>query len=153
MPRPRPVADLLADALHGKPAEKRLREGRIWLNWHGAVGPQIAGHAQPISFRDGVLTVAVASAPWMQELNFLKRTIAERLNVLIGEPLVQEIYLKTGKVDPPRPPEPPPPLPLRELIPAERDRVAAEAAAIEDPELRAAFARLMSRHLALTPRR
>ncbi|WP_298439761.1 DUF721 domain-containing protein [Geobacter sp.] len=152
MPRPRPVADLLADALHGKPAEKRLREGRIWLHWHGAVGPQVASHAQPVSFRDGVLTVAVASAPWMQELNFLKRTIAERLNALVGEPLVREIYLKTGKIDQPPPPEPPSP-PLRELTPAERDRVATEAAAIEDPELRAAFARLMSRHLALIPRR
>ncbi|WP_236685565.1 DUF721 domain-containing protein [Geobacter pickeringii] len=150
MPRPRAVADLLADALRGKPAEKRLKEGRIWLHWEGAVGPQIAGHARPVSFRDGVLTVAVASAPWMQELNFLKRTLVERLNILIGEPVVREIFLKTGKIDKPQPPAPSPP-PLRELTVQELDRVATEAAAIDDPDLRAAFSRLMSRHLALTP--
>lgn len=149
MPRPRPVADLLADALRGKPAEKRLKEGRIWLHWDGAVGPQIAGHARPVSFRDGVLTVAVASAPWMQELNFLKRTLVERLNALIGEPVVREIFLKTGKIDQQSAPAPPPL--QRELTPQELDRVAAEAAAIDDPDLRAAFSRLMSRHLSLTP--
>lgn len=151
MAKPRAVADLLADALRGKPAERRLREGRIWVHWDEAVGEQIAGQARPAAFRDGVLTVVVASAPWMQELNFLKRSLVEKLNALIGEPVVREIYLKAGKIDAPPVPEPTQAPPARELTPAERDHVAAETAAIDDPELRASLARLMSRHIASTP--
>ena len=96
MKRPAPVSELLAAAFHGKPAEKRLKEGKIWLIWDAAVGPQIAGRARPVSFRDGILTVAVASAPWMQQLTFLKTGMIEKLNGRLGCELVREIYLKAG---------------------------------------------------------
>ena len=38
MRRPVAVADLLSSAFQGKPAEKRLKEGKIWLVWDAAVG-------------------------------------------------------------------------------------------------------------------
>jgi hypothetical protein len=38
MRRPMAVADLLSSAFLGKPAEARLKEGRIWLVWDRAVG-------------------------------------------------------------------------------------------------------------------
>jgi len=148
MPHPRPVADLLAEALRGKPAERRLKEGRIWLFWDEAVGERIAARARPVAFRDGTLTVVVANAPWMQQLNFLKGGIVERLNALLGSPVVRDIYLKAGTVEVPAeaPPEQHPP--GRQLTRAEQNFVATEAEAIEDPELREIISRLMAKHLA-----
>lgn len=151
MPRPRPVADLLMEALRGKPAERRLREGRIWLLWDEAVGERIAARARPVAFRDGTLTVAVANAPWMQQLNFLKGGIVEKLNVLLGGPVVQDIYLKAGTVESPVEALPERPCPVRQLTRAEQDFVTAEAESIEDPELRDIISRLMAKHLASTP--
>ena len=101
MKRPAPVADLMAAIFRGKPAEKRLEEGRIWLVWDAAVGRQIAAKARPVSFRDGTLTVAVVSAPWMQQLTFLKRGLQERLNAALGEPLVTDIYLRAANPETP----------------------------------------------------
>ncbi len=100
MKRPAPVADLMAAIFRGKPAEKRLEEGRIWLVWDAAVGRQIAAKARPVSFRDGTLTVAVVSAPWMQQLTSLKKGILEKLNERLGLEVVRDIYLKAGAPEP-----------------------------------------------------
>lgn len=150
MPRPRSVADLLAESLRGKPAERRLKEGRIWLLWEDAVGDRIASLARPVGFRDGTLTVAVANAPWMQQLNFLKRGIIEKLNTLLGSPVVREIYLKAGQAVPPIAPPVEHRPPLRELTGAEQEMVETETKSIEDPELRDIISRLMAKHLAST---
>jgi len=150
MPRPIAVADILANALRGKPLEKRLKEGRIWLIWDDTVGAQIAAKARPASFRSGVLTVMVASAPWMQQLTFLKSGIIEKLNARLGEELVQEIYLRAGKPEalhstPPQPKKQP-----RSLSATERLQIAEQTANIDEPGLRSAFARLLARHLTET---
>jgi len=145
------LSKLLADSFRGKPMEKRFGEVEIWRIWGEVVGDQIAAKAQPSRFTNGVLTVAVISAPWMQQLNFMKRDIAERLNEKLGEKLVVEIFLKAGK--PPAPdkteawvkPE------KRELTDEEKERIAATVAAVQDPQLRKQFAELLAQDLAHTP--
>lgn len=148
MKRPLPVADLMAAMFRGKPAEKRLEEGKIWLAWDAAVGAQIAAKARPVSFRDGTLTVAVVSAPWMQQLTFLKKGMMEKLNERLGGDVVRDIYLKAGVPQPPAPRPKPRRNKERPLAGEEKARIAEQSAAIADPELREAVAHLLARHLA-----
>lgn len=149
MPRPAAVADLLAEIFQGKPAGKRLKEGKIWLVWEIAVGEQIAARARPAGFREGVLTVTVDSAPWMQQLSYLKKKIIAKLNQRLGEELVKDIFLRAGSRE-----EPPVPQPTatrrkaRPLSSEEKERIAEYSSAIADPELRGAFASLLARHKA-----
>jgi predicted nucleic acid-binding Zn ribbon protein len=150
MKRPLPVADLMAAMFRGKPAEKRLEEGKIWLAWDAAVGAQIAAKARPVSFRDGTLTVAVVSAPWMQQLTFLKKGMMEKLNERLGRDVVRDIYLKAGAPHGSSPPPKPHRKKERPLAGAEKARIAEQSAAITDPELREAVAHLLARHLANT---
>ena len=150
MKRPLPVSDLMSALLRGKPAEKRLEEGKIWLVWDAAVGAQIAAKARPVSFRDGTLTVAVVSAPWMQQLNFLKQGLMEKLNQRLGRELVRDIYLKAGAPEPAAPRPKPRGEKERPLAAAEKHRIAEQASSIADPELRETVARLLARHLAST---
>lgn len=148
---PTPLSALLSKSFRGRPLEKRLEEVEIWRIWENVVGSQIASKAQPSRFTNGVLTVVVISAPWMQQLNFMKRDIAERLNEKLGAHLVTEIYLKAGK----------PPAPdktevwvkpvKRELTEAEKETIAAAVAAVADPQLRSQFAKLLEQDLAHTP--
>ncbi|BBA69174.1 hypothetical protein YM18_0620 [Geobacter sulfurreducens] len=146
MGKPRVVGDLLADVLRGKPAERRLKEGRIWLFWDEAVGERIAARARPVAFRDGTLTLAVASAPWMQQLSFLKGEITDRLNSLLGEPVVRDIYLKAGHIAPPAQDRDTPFRPSRELSSAEERFIEDTTEQMDDEELREALASLMQRH-------
>jgi len=141
------LADLLATTLHGKPVEKRLKEGKIWLAWDTAVGRQIAAKARPVSFRDGILTVAVASPPWMQQLNFLKKEIADKVNARLGEELIRDIYLKAGQPQPLIPCPKPPEKTERQLTKEETRRIGEQTASVSDPELREAFARVLARDL------
>ena len=148
---PTPVASLLAAAFRGKPLEKRLEEAGIWRVWDETVGGQIAAKARPSRFQDGVLTVMVNSAPWMQQLNFMKRDIAQRLNDHLGKELVREIYLKAGRpvaaeqpVKTKRPEK-------RALTVEEKESITEAVAAIDNPELRHVFADLLEKHVSHQP--
>lgn len=145
MRRPAAVSDLLDSLLRGTPAEKRLKEGGIWLVWDRAVGKRIAAHAQPAAFRDGTLTLHVDSAPWLQQLNFLKKELISKVNDALGEEMVKDIYLKGGKVKPPTSAEPSKPVQRRELSPEERSWVEEQSRTIDDPDLRAVFESLIRR--------
>ncbi len=148
MPRPVTVANLLDTLLAAVPVGERLKEGQIWQVWNGVVGKGVAAKAQPVGFRDGTLTVVVATAPWMQQLTFLKRSIIDKLNERLGDDLVRDLYLKTGRpLAPSSRPQKPAKKPDRQLTEEETARIAEETAAIDDPELREALANILSREL------
>lgn len=145
--QPTAVAGLLGEIFRGKPLEKRLREGKIWMVWDAAVGAQIASKARPAAFRDGILTVAVSNAPWMQQLNFLKQGLIDKINATLGEEMVREIYLKAGRPEQPLREQTPQKKTARPLTAEEQARIAGETSSVVDEELREAFASLMARHL------
>ncbi len=150
MSRPQEVSALLASVFGGTPAARLLREIVIWQVWDDVVGPQVARRARPAAIRDGVLTVTVASGPWLQQLTFLKGEIIAQLNEKVGEELVREIYLKAGnprQVKPPAAPEPPLQHPLTD---GEKEAIARQTATIKDEELRSLVAGLLMRHMAAT---
>ena len=80
--------------------EDRLRAYSVWTFWSDEVGKTIASHAQPIGLRAGVLTVAVDAPTWLQELQFLKDTLRDRLNRRLGQVLIDDIYFVSGTVAP-----------------------------------------------------
>ncbi len=151
LPRPLAVGDLLSTVFNGTPAEKRLDEGKIWLVWDAAVGKQIAAKARPMGFRDGTLTVAVASAPWMQQLTFLKKQIIQKVNERLGRDLVQDLYLKAGRQKILLPQTESVKMPRQQPTEDQIRQVAEQTASISDPELHEAFARLLTRHLTDSP--
>ncbi|UFS72712.1 DUF721 domain-containing protein [Geomonas sp. RF6] len=146
MYRPAPVSSLIESVFAGTAAGKRLHEGRIWEVWEEAVGKGIAKHATPVAFREGVLTLRVDSAPWMQQLTYLKKDLITKVNALLEEEMVQDIFLKAGQVK--LPPAPPPFKPKRrQLTEAERAWVVEQAQEVTDPELRAVFENLIRKDL------
>lgn len=112
------------------------------------MGKQISSHARPVKFNDGVLTVAVTSAPWMQQLTFLKDTMREKLNNALGEPLVTGIYLKAGRAEPAIK-LPAPTTERKARLSQDKEKwIAAEIASLNDQELRDALGAVMRKALA-----
>lgn len=152
MSRPAIVGTLLPDAVQGSPIARCLRESAVWKVWKSAVGPQIAAKTRPTAIRSGVLTVTVANATWLQELNFLKTELITRINEALGEELVREIFLKAGTLkDETVPASPGPKRVMRPLSETELQKIAAATSGIQDPGLREALAAFFSRHLASEP--
>jgi predicted nucleic acid-binding Zn ribbon protein len=145
MHRPAAISGLLSAVLRGTPVEKRLHEGRIWVVWEQAVGSRIATHAVPAAFRDGTLTLTVDSAPWMQQLTYLKQELISKVNGELGEEMVKDIFMKAGRVKVPTPPAAPWVQKRRQLSAEELTWINEQADSLTDPDLRAVFERLIKK--------
>jgi len=153
-PTPSPpsvVGDVLSSVLKRVDPDQQLRTYRLWTFWREEVGELIARRAQPERVRNGILFVTVATHSWMQELQFMKEEIRERLNTRLGAPLIRDIFFVSGAVAA----EPEAPAPADEPgadVPASGALIALPP--IADPQLAAAFARLLearARRLIKTP--
>jgi predicted nucleic acid-binding Zn ribbon protein len=69
----------LADSL--RPATGLAAVQAVWAD---AVGAAIAREAQPVAERDGVVTVACASAVWAQEVGLMAPALCAAVNARLG---------------------------------------------------------------------
>jgi hypothetical protein len=123
----------------------RLGIYRIIGQWESTVGAVIARHAQPLSIRGKKLTVQVDSPVWMQQLSLLKPDLIEKVNRGMGEDAVKDITLRLGEVAQKKlSPRTAPPVPLSGK---ERALVDGYVKDIDDPEIKAALAKLIERDL------
>lgn len=140
---PRPLSGLVQESLAKLGLAERLREAEIWRIWPEVVGPNLACRAQPVRIINGILTVAVSSAPWMQELRFMTTMMKEKLNAGLGADVIDEIVLKAGRVELPAAEVPDDIVATHPLTPQQHAMIETESAAITDPEIRQAFVELM----------
>ena len=75
-----------------------LKAHKVYEIWGEVVGETIAKKARPDSIRNRVLVVTVSSSPWIQELQFMKEMIRGKLNVRIGEDLIDDLFFQLGKI-------------------------------------------------------
>ena len=84
---PRPLATAL-ERLTGELAPATLL-AEVQRAWPESAGGAIAAQSEPVSERDGVITVACSSAVWAQELDLLSERVVARLNENLGRPAVR----------------------------------------------------------------
>jgi predicted nucleic acid-binding Zn ribbon protein len=68
----------------------------VFGRWEELVGPLVAGHAEPVSLRHGVLVVAVTEPAWATQLRFLQEDILEALNGAAGAkaPVAEQLEVR-----------------------------------------------------------
>jgi predicted nucleic acid-binding Zn ribbon protein len=64
--------------------------------WADAVGAVIAAEAEPVSERDGVLTVRCSSATWAEELDLMQGQLLESLRERLGDRSPSSLKLLAG---------------------------------------------------------
>jgi len=69
---------------------------RVQEVWERAAGPAIASAAQPVSERDGVLTVSCEASVWAQELDLMAPELLRGLNAALGAELLHALRCRTG---------------------------------------------------------
>ena len=137
--RPNRVGDTLRHVVQRIAPDRPLAGDRLWTFWDEVVGATLAARAQPAGFRDGVLSVRVGGAAWMQELQFMKEDLRERLNARLGAALIRDVYFVSGTVEPPPA--------TRTAAPRCTDGGApVELPALRDPRLAEVFARIARAH-------
>jgi predicted nucleic acid-binding Zn ribbon protein len=88
----------VADALAGLTSQlaPATALARVQAVWGEAAGEVIAAEAQPVSERDGTVTVACRSAVWAHELELMAPELVERVNRAAGTELVGALRVRTG---------------------------------------------------------
>lgn len=74
------------DAVKGLNAQKAVEFHQLKEAWYRAVGPVLAGQAEPTRLRGGVLHVTVSSPAWSQEIQMQQRLILQRLKKSMARP-------------------------------------------------------------------
>lgn len=146
------VGAVLEQSLKRLDLAPRLDEYGVWPIWREVVGRTIARNAQPEKIRNGTLFVKVSSPVWMQELQFMKEMIVEKLNQrLQNNAVVKNIFFMVGRIE-----ETEPPVAAAETAAAEENfdhPVNQEfLQSIKDPEIRAAFTKLLKSYARRQPK-
>ncbi len=127
----------------------RLDEYAVWPIWNDVVGQVIARNAQPEKIRNGTLFVKVSSPVWMQQLQFMKEMIAGKLNERLKGDIVKNIFFMVGRIDAPEETATPAP-PSESTAASEISDQFLET--IGDPEIRAAFKKLLKSYCRRKPK-
>ncbi|MGH7845650.1 MAG: DUF721 domain-containing protein [Candidatus Binatia bacterium] len=119
----------------------RIEEYGIWPIWNDSVGPVVARNAQPEKIRNGTLFVSVTSPTWMNELQYVKEIIIDKLNERIGREVVKNIFFVMGRQEAPKPPQPAQ-APAESAASPEPQLKETQLESIRDPEVRHVLKRL-----------
>ncbi len=98
MQKPQPIRSILEQTIKSLEIDVPLRTYSILGAWSNIVGESVAAHSQPHSIRNRILFIDVSHPTWMQQLQFLKPTLLEKVNTFLGESLIQDIRFKLGKI-------------------------------------------------------
>lgn len=138
------LGEILEKSLKRLDLSGRLGEYGVWPIWNETVGPTIARNAQPQKIRHGTLFVKVASPTWMQQLQYMKEIISEKLNQSLGAEVVKNIFFFVGKIDTEVPGSKPKDLYAPSLSLSESKLDEEHLRSIKDPEIRQALRRLFA---------
>ena len=96
MAEPERISSILARLVSRMGISTRLEREKAVILWEEAVGRNIASRAEAVSFKGGRLFVVVKDSTWLQELALMKEGLIEKLNSLLGKPMVEDIMFRIG---------------------------------------------------------
>ncbi|TMD21161.1 MAG: DUF721 domain-containing protein [Chloroflexi bacterium] len=90
----RSVGEALPRALKSLGISRRTREAQaLWL-WPQLMGPELSREARALMLRGGTLWVTASSTPLAHQLYLERSGLIDRLNEMIGAPVVREIRFR-----------------------------------------------------------
>ena len=138
------LGDILDRTVKRLPLRRRLDDYALWTIWDDTVGPAVARNAQPERIRNGTLFVKVRAPTWMQQLQYMKDIMVEKLNQRLEREVVTNIFFVVGEI----PAEPPPEDSDSPAPAVDATRLPeGELGHVRDPELRDSLRTLLLNHL------
>ena len=92
--QPQLLGQALHQLVHDLGIDKPLSEFEVITSWSAIVGEQISRVSTAQRIENGVLFVAVSTAPWRAELSLRRREIAEKINHYTGRKVVSDIRFR-----------------------------------------------------------
>jgi hypothetical protein len=151
---PPSMGEVLGEFLKRTGINRRIEEQRLLDSWEKAVGEGVAERTQPIGVKNRILQIKVANSVWMQELQFKKELILQKLRQQTGENVLRGLRFFIGEIEPrggkDRNKKRGKTLPdgqSMDLTEVERERIDRELSGIKDPEMREILGRIYAKGL------
>ncbi len=150
--KPSKIGEVLEHFFNQAGLQQKFQEQKILNAWKETVGEAIAERTQPIRIQNGVLYVKVTNSVWMQELQFMKGLIREKIQEQSGNKFLIDLHFFMGEIDFPEAgmrekKKTGREQPMRDLSRDERERIDKELAGMQDLELRKILASFFSNGL------
>ena len=94
----RSTGEILNDTIRKLGLDSKIKSHQIWYIWDKVVGQHIANVAQPEDIKGKTLFVNVRDNIWLRQLKFLESMMVNKLNITIGETVINKIYFKLGEI-------------------------------------------------------
>jgi len=91
---PRPVGELLDRTTRRLGGPSSNTASTVFSGWADLVGPDIAGHARPLSLQWGELLLAVDHPAWATQLRYMTTELLARIATATNGPEVTDIRIK-----------------------------------------------------------
>ena len=154
--RPTKLQDILDPYLRNTGLKRRLEESRILCHWPEIVGKAISENTQPSGVRNRVLQIKVINSVWMQQLQFMKGMILQKIKNQDESKGIEDIKFYLGEIDRSQQEAGKiSPLPVRwgTLGKEEKEKIEKEIEGVEDPDIREGLARLFAKGMQAGKRR
>jgi hypothetical protein len=147
---PVPLGRVLHPYLHRSGLVLKIRESRLIGAWEQIVGKGVAEATEPARLQNRNLQVKVVNSVWMQQLQFHKKLMIQKVNEFLGEPFLEDLRFILGEKAKERPKQTKrEAIPIRELGREEREKVEKELRGLSDGEMREVLSRLFAKGLAV----
>lgn len=98
MKKPQPIHSILRETLKGLNLDFPLKTALLLQSWKEIVGEPIGLQTQPYAIRNRILFIYVSNSVWIQQLQFFKPVLLDKINRFLGEPKLQDIRFKLGMI-------------------------------------------------------
>lgn len=88
------IADVIGDLVRTQGWDERLTTQRVFSDWAGVVGSDVAEHSRVESMADGIVWIRADSTAWAKQLQLLAPVIVRRLNVELGQGAVLRVEIR-----------------------------------------------------------
>lgn len=89
-----PVSDVVSELVRSQGWTEQLNAQRVFTDWAGIVGAEVAQHSQVVGFEEHVVEVRASSTAWATQLRLLAPRIVARLNAELGDGSVLRIEIR-----------------------------------------------------------
>ena len=144
------IGDILKKTLKRKKIPVHVQDHHLNDVWKKAVGPIIAGNTSVHGVKGDTLFIKVSTSTWMQQLQFMKHEIMDKVKSSLGDQTIKNIYFSIGNVHSiaQRKEQQTSPYDNRHVI-KDRDRKIIEKSieSLDDEELRSILKRVMTKEI------
>ncbi|WP_243769593.1 DciA family protein [Amycolatopsis acidicola] len=90
---PQPLGRLISRLSAERGWAAKLADGQVFGQWAQLVGEEVAEHAQPVSLKDGELTVRASSTAWATQLRLLQGQLLTKIAAAVGHGVVKRMRI------------------------------------------------------------